>query len=269
MNPQNLLLPIFVPFLLALFSFRLPKGVKWLREIVSTDAASIAVMRPGRRVEVKQGSRTYSGSIYAESTVLVVHGKVEVRELHVLTINPWQLSDDAYLPEGTCITARNGAYEVTSLAALKAAETGKEAYIKNALAEIDDAAAQQDWARAKRVLAEAQARFPGAGAIEKRAAALRVELASPTINVADAASFPLTLRLLQGGTPVVATVLGPGEAVAIRVPKGVYVGEWSGPTGGTTETVTVDRSQTWVFDLMAHADVVGMSPEPRWTRTVK
>ena len=43
MNPQNLLLPILLPFLLALFSFLLPKGVKWLREIVSVLGAALLV----------------------------------------------------------------------------------------------------------------------------------------------------------------------------------------------------------------------------------
>ena len=35
MNPQNLLIPILLPLLLAVFSFLLPARVKWLREIVS------------------------------------------------------------------------------------------------------------------------------------------------------------------------------------------------------------------------------------------
>jgi formate hydrogenlyase subunit 3/multisubunit Na+/H+ antiporter MnhD subunit len=43
MNPQNLLIPILLPFLLALFSFLLPKGVKWLREIVSVLGAAFFV----------------------------------------------------------------------------------------------------------------------------------------------------------------------------------------------------------------------------------
>ena len=43
MNPQNLLIPILLPFLLALFSFLLPKGVKWLREIVSVLGAALFV----------------------------------------------------------------------------------------------------------------------------------------------------------------------------------------------------------------------------------
>jgi NADH:ubiquinone oxidoreductase subunit 5 (subunit L)/multisubunit Na+/H+ antiporter MnhA subunit len=43
MNPQNLLIPILLPFLLALFSFMLPKGVKWLREIVSVLGAALFV----------------------------------------------------------------------------------------------------------------------------------------------------------------------------------------------------------------------------------
>jgi len=43
MNPQNLLLPILLPFLLALFSFLLPKGVKWLREVVSVLGAALLV----------------------------------------------------------------------------------------------------------------------------------------------------------------------------------------------------------------------------------
>ena len=43
MNPQNLLIPILLPLLLALFSFLLPKGVKWLREIVSVLGAALFV----------------------------------------------------------------------------------------------------------------------------------------------------------------------------------------------------------------------------------
>ncbi len=43
MNPQNLLIPILLPFLLALFSFLLPKGVKWLREVVSVLGAAFFV----------------------------------------------------------------------------------------------------------------------------------------------------------------------------------------------------------------------------------
>ena len=43
MNPQNLFIPILLPFLLALFSFLLPKGVKWLREIVSVLGAALFV----------------------------------------------------------------------------------------------------------------------------------------------------------------------------------------------------------------------------------
>ncbi len=43
MNPQNLLIPVLLPFLLALFSFLLPKGVKWLREIVSVLGAALFV----------------------------------------------------------------------------------------------------------------------------------------------------------------------------------------------------------------------------------
>ncbi len=43
MNPQNLLIPILLPFLLALFSFLLPKGVKWLREVVSVLGAALFV----------------------------------------------------------------------------------------------------------------------------------------------------------------------------------------------------------------------------------
>ena len=43
MNPQNLLIPILLPFLLALFSFLLPNGVKWLREIVSVLGAALFV----------------------------------------------------------------------------------------------------------------------------------------------------------------------------------------------------------------------------------
>jgi NADH-quinone oxidoreductase subunit L len=43
MNPQNLLLPILLPFLLAIFSFLLPKGIKWLREVVSVLGAALFV----------------------------------------------------------------------------------------------------------------------------------------------------------------------------------------------------------------------------------
>jgi formate hydrogenlyase subunit 3/multisubunit Na+/H+ antiporter MnhD subunit len=41
MNPQNLLIPILLPLLLALFSFLLPVRVKWLREIVSVLGAAL------------------------------------------------------------------------------------------------------------------------------------------------------------------------------------------------------------------------------------
>ena len=41
MNPQNLLIPILLPLLLALFSFLLPARVKWLREIVSVLGAAL------------------------------------------------------------------------------------------------------------------------------------------------------------------------------------------------------------------------------------
>ncbi len=41
MNPQNLLIPIFLPLLLALFSFLLPLRVKWLRETVSVLGAAL------------------------------------------------------------------------------------------------------------------------------------------------------------------------------------------------------------------------------------
>ena len=41
MNPQNLLIPIFLPLLLALFSFLLPARVKRLREIVSVLGAAL------------------------------------------------------------------------------------------------------------------------------------------------------------------------------------------------------------------------------------
>ena len=43
MRPENLLYPILLPFLLALFSFLLPKGVKWMREIVSVLGAALFV----------------------------------------------------------------------------------------------------------------------------------------------------------------------------------------------------------------------------------
>ncbi len=43
MNPQNLLIPILLPLLLALFSFLLPRGVKWLREVVSVLGAALFV----------------------------------------------------------------------------------------------------------------------------------------------------------------------------------------------------------------------------------
>jgi NADH:ubiquinone oxidoreductase subunit 5 (subunit L)/multisubunit Na+/H+ antiporter MnhA subunit len=43
MNPQNLLIPVLLPFLLALFSFLLPKGIKWLREVVSVLGAALFV----------------------------------------------------------------------------------------------------------------------------------------------------------------------------------------------------------------------------------
>jgi NADH-quinone oxidoreductase subunit L len=41
MNPQNLLLPIVLPLVLALFSFLLPVRVKWLREVVSVLGAAL------------------------------------------------------------------------------------------------------------------------------------------------------------------------------------------------------------------------------------
>jgi formate hydrogenlyase subunit 3/multisubunit Na+/H+ antiporter MnhD subunit len=41
MNPQNLLIPILLPLLLALFSFLLPARVKWLREVVSVLGAAL------------------------------------------------------------------------------------------------------------------------------------------------------------------------------------------------------------------------------------
>ena len=43
MNPKTFCIPILLPFLLALFSFLLPKGVKWLREIVSVLGAALFV----------------------------------------------------------------------------------------------------------------------------------------------------------------------------------------------------------------------------------
>jgi formate hydrogenlyase subunit 3/multisubunit Na+/H+ antiporter MnhD subunit len=43
MNPQNLLIPILLPLLLALFSFLLPSGVKRLREAVSVLGAALFV----------------------------------------------------------------------------------------------------------------------------------------------------------------------------------------------------------------------------------
>jgi formate hydrogenlyase subunit 3/multisubunit Na+/H+ antiporter MnhD subunit len=41
MNPQNLLIPVLLPLLLALFSFLLPQRVKWLREAVSLLGAAL------------------------------------------------------------------------------------------------------------------------------------------------------------------------------------------------------------------------------------
>lgn len=41
MNPQNLLIPVLLPLLLALFSFLLPQRVKWLREIISVLGAAL------------------------------------------------------------------------------------------------------------------------------------------------------------------------------------------------------------------------------------
>ncbi|MCJ7523778.1 MAG: NADH-quinone oxidoreductase subunit L [Candidatus Aminicenantes bacterium] len=43
MNPQNLSIPILVPFLLALISFLLPSRIKWLRETVAVLGAAIIV----------------------------------------------------------------------------------------------------------------------------------------------------------------------------------------------------------------------------------
>jgi formate hydrogenlyase subunit 3/multisubunit Na+/H+ antiporter MnhD subunit len=41
MNPQNLLIPVLLPLLLALFSFLLPQRIKWLREIASVLGAAM------------------------------------------------------------------------------------------------------------------------------------------------------------------------------------------------------------------------------------
>jgi hypothetical protein len=41
MNPQNLLIPVLLPLLLALFSFLLPRRVKRLREVVSVLGAAL------------------------------------------------------------------------------------------------------------------------------------------------------------------------------------------------------------------------------------
>jgi formate hydrogenlyase subunit 3/multisubunit Na+/H+ antiporter MnhD subunit len=43
MNPQNLSIPILVPFLLALLSFLLPSRIKWLRETVAVLGAAVIV----------------------------------------------------------------------------------------------------------------------------------------------------------------------------------------------------------------------------------
>ncbi|MBE0665869.1 MAG: NADH-quinone oxidoreductase subunit L [Candidatus Aminicenantes bacterium] len=43
MNPQNLTIPILVPFLLALLTFLLPSRIKWLRETVAVLGAAIIV----------------------------------------------------------------------------------------------------------------------------------------------------------------------------------------------------------------------------------
>jgi NADH-quinone oxidoreductase subunit L len=43
MNPQNLSIPILVPFLLALISFLLPSRIKWLRETVAVLGAAVFV----------------------------------------------------------------------------------------------------------------------------------------------------------------------------------------------------------------------------------
>jgi len=43
MNPQNLTIPILVPFLLALLTFLLPSRIKWLRETVAVLGAAIVV----------------------------------------------------------------------------------------------------------------------------------------------------------------------------------------------------------------------------------
>jgi hypothetical protein len=236
---------------------------------MSPDAAGVAAMRPGRKVEMKRGLRSYLGVTYRPSNVVVAHGKVDVRELYVLTTDAWQLSDDFYLPAQTCIMVKNGAYEVTSLAALKAAAADEETYIKNALAEIDAAVAQQDLQRAKQVLAEAQAKFPGASALQKRAAGLRVEMNSVLIKVENRAIMPLSLRLVQGGAAVVARAVEPGETVAVRVPRGVYLGEWSGQAASGGGMLSVEHSETWVFTLAGGAGVAGMESELRWIRTAR
>jgi len=242
---------------------------EWLFGLMSPDAAGVAAMRPGRRVEMKRGARRYLGVIYRRSTVLVAHSRVDVKELYAMTTNAWQLSEDFYLPAQTCIIVRNGAYEVMSLAALKAATAEEEAYIRNALAEIDAAVEQQDLERAQQVLAEARAKFQDSIALEKRAAALRVELNSVLIRVENRAVMPLSLRLVQGGMPAVDRTVAPGETVAIKVFRGLYLGEWRSPTVSSDETVTVDRSQTWVFTLGGGAAVAGMEGELRWMRTAR
>ncbi len=241
----------------------------WLEVLVPTGPTGVAALAYGRKVEIARDGRIFAGTVYRQSSVLRVNGKLRVGELYVLTTAPWQVSDDTYVPAQTCIISRSGKYELVSVAALKAAQAEKEEYLKAALAQADAAAARQDWSRARQVLADAQAKYPGEDALRRREAALRAQASAPIITVVNTAVVPLSVRLRQGGAVAVAQVIGAGESRRLSVPRGAYAADWSSDVTHTGENVTVEHSQTWTFTLAAQASVPGMEPELRWTRSVR
>lgn len=242
----------------------------FVAEAMPLEWRGVTMLQPGERLAVTLDGRRYEGRLLRQCMVTAVEaGKPSAKELRVLTTGPWALTDEAFLPEDTCVTYKDGSIEVTELGTLKAEAEQRDAYVAKVIARVDAAVNEDAWERADALVAEGLQKYPDSLALQRRVQRLGEDRVSARLVLENRGQYKLGVALKQGGATVMDVWLGPNTVKEARVRKGQYSGYWYYRLAGTTEEVSVSRSERWVFTLAAKQEVSTLEPVLAWRRAAQ
>jgi len=148
-----------------------------LKGTVKAKGPYVATVRKGTKLDVTLEGHRYQGAAYRHFVVSVPKGgNPVVRRFYVKTTSPWKLREDVVVPPETYLAHEKNQYKVVDVPALAAKARTEQATATKAIAESNQAIAQNNWARAKKLIDDALAKHPQSKQLAARAKKIAREM---------------------------------------------------------------------------------------------